>query len=84
VGLGGGAYRGGKTNRDGIAQIHTFSLFQIGLTAYLSLFQKSPEALSLFPFLKHLDKEDLEFYSQLQNHAVRVTGVISMLVKQVS
>ncbi len=55
---------------------------QIGLTAFLSLFQRSPEALSLFPFLKHLDKEDLEFYSQLQNHAVRVTGVVTLLVKE--
>ncbi len=30
-----------------------------------------------------MDKEDLEFYSQLQNHAVRVTGVVTLLVKEV-
>ncbi len=60
------------------------SSFQIGLTAFLSLFQRSPEALSLFPFLKHLDKEDLEFYSQLQHHAVRVTGVVTLIIKEAS
>ncbi len=38
--------------------------------------------MKLFSFLKHLSKEDLEFYSQLKHHAVRVTGVITMLVRQ--
>ena len=57
--------------------------FQIGLSTYLNLFERSPEALALFPFLKHLSKEDLEFYSQLKHHAIRVTGVITMIVKQV-
>ena len=58
--------------------------FQIGLTAYLDLFKRSPEAQTLFPFLKHLSQEDLEFYSQLKHHAIRVTGIITMLIKQVS
>jgi hypothetical protein len=59
------------------------SALQIGLSTYLELFQRNPETLSLFSFLKHLSKEDLEFYSQLKNHAVRVTGVLTMLVRQV-
>lgn len=57
-------------------------VLQIGLTTYLELFQKNPETMKAFPFLKHLSKEDLEFYSQLKNHAVRVTGVINLLVRQ--
>ena len=56
---------------------------QIGLSTYLNLFQRSPEALQLFPFLKHLSKEDLEFYAQLKHHAIRVTGVLGMLIRQV-
>ena len=58
-------------------------LFQIGLTSYLEMFKRAPESLSMFPFLKHLSNEDLEFYSQLRDHAVRVTGVLSMLIRQV-
>ena len=57
--------------------------FQIGLTSYLEMFKRAPESLSMFPFLKHLSNEDLEFYSQLRDHAVRVTGVLSMLIRQV-
>jgi hypothetical protein len=47
------------------------------------MFKRAPESLSMFPFLKHLSNEDLEFYSQLRDHAVRVTGVLSMLIRQV-
>lgn len=57
---------------------------EIGLTMYLEMFKKNPETLTLFPFLKHLSKEDLEFYSQLRNHAVRVTGVLTMLITQLA
>lgn len=56
---------------------------QIGLTSYLELFRRAPESLALFPFLKQLGPDDLEFYAQLKNHSIRLTGFISMLVKQV-
>ena len=55
---------------------------QVGLSTFLELFRRAPESLHFFPFLKHLNQEDLEFYAQLRNHSVRVTGVLSMLVKQ--
>jgi hypothetical protein len=62
----------------------TIFFLQIGLTSYLEMFKRAPESLSMFPFLKHLSNEDLEFYSQLRDHAVRVTGVLSMMIRQVS
>lgn len=58
-------------------------ILQIGLTSYLEMFRRAPESLALFPFLKQLGPEDLEFYAQLKNHSIRLTGFISMLVKQV-
>ena len=57
--------------------------FQIGLTMYLELFKRNPESKANFPFLKHLDHDDIEFYDQLKNHAIRVTGVLGMLIRQV-
>jgi hypothetical protein len=58
-------------------------VLQIGLSSYLELFRRAPESLSVFPLLRHLSQEDLEFYSQLKNHSIRVTGVLSMLIRQV-
>merc|ERR1719468_1094774 len=55
---------------------------QVGLSSFLELFRRAPETLSVFPFLKQLGPEDMEFYHQLKNHSIRITGVISMLVKQ--
>ena len=60
------------------------SYFKVGLSSFLELFRRAPETLSVFPFLKQLGPEDMEFYHQLKNHSIRITGVISMLVKQVT
>ena len=65
----------------GMVEAH---IARVGLSSFLELFRRAPESLHAFPFLKHLNQEDLEFYAQLRNHSVRVTGVLSMLVRQVS
>ena len=50
----------------------------------MDLFKESPEASNAFVFLKHYSTENEEFYDLLSKHALRVLGIITLLVKEVN
>ena len=49
----------------------------------MDLFKESPEASNAFVFLKHYSTENEEFYNLLSKHALRVLGIVTLLVKEV-
>lgn len=49
----------------------------------MDLFKESPEASNAFVFLKHYSTENEEFYDLLSKHALRVLGIVTLLVKEV-
>ena len=50
----------------------------------MDLFKESPEASNAFVFLKHYSTENEEFYDLLSKHALRVLGIVTLLVKEVN
>ena len=54
------------------------------MTAFMDLFKESPEASNAFIFLKHYSTENEEFYDLLSKHALRVLGIVTLLVKEVN
>ena len=54
------------------------------MTAFMDLFKESPEASNAFVFLKHYSTENEEFYDLLSKHALRVLGIVTLLVKEVN
>ena len=50
----------------------------------MDFFKISPDTKAAFPFLKHCDIEDAEFYSLVSKHALRVLGVVSSIIKEVT
>ena len=38
---------------------------QVGLCSFLEMFRRAPDSLHVFPFLKHLNHKDREFYAQV-------------------
>ena len=50
----------------------------------MDLFKESPEASNAFIFLKHYSTENEEFYDLLSKHALRVLGIVTLLVKEVN
>ena len=61
-----------------------FFWFQVGVSAFMDLFKESPEASNAFVFLKHYSTENEEFYDLLSKHALRVLGIVTLLVKEVN
>ena len=53
------------------------------MTAFMDLFKESPEASNAFVFLKHYSTENEEFYDLLSKHALRVLGIVTLIVKEV-
>ena len=49
----------------------------------MDLFKESPDATNAFGFLKHYSTENEEFYDLLSKHALRVLGIVTLLVKEV-
>ena len=49
----------------------------------MDLFKESPDATNAFVFLKHYSTENEEFYDLLSKHALRVLGIVTLLVKEV-
>ena len=49
----------------------------------MDLFKESPEASNAFVFLKHYSTVNEEFYDLLSKHALRVLGIVTLLVKEV-
>jgi len=55
---------------------------EVGVSAFMDLFKESPEATNAFVFLKHYSTENEEFYDLLSKHALRVLGIVTLLVKE--
>ena len=49
----------------------------------MDLFKVSPESSKAFVFLKHYATDNKEYYDMLAKHALRVLGIVSLLVKEV-
>ena len=49
----------------------------------MDLFKVSPETKMTFEFLHHVDIDDEKFYNLVYKHSLRVTGMITTLVKEV-
>ena len=60
-----------------------FSILQVGITAFMDLFKISPETIETFRFLRAYHIEDEEFHDLLSKHALRVSGLVSLLIKEV-
>ena len=50
----------------------------------MDLFSVSPELKMTFSFLQRVSMEDDKFYSLVSKHALRVLGIINLLVKEVT